>query len=134
MISPKLKTLFLLLSLVFIAHGFEELLTGFYNIDSHVAFVFGFVQAWTPIHAAFFVFQIMMWLLFIISFFLILGPKWQLRLLVIPGLVIIYEFHHFYKAIEIGVYYPGFFTALLFPILGYWYWKEWMKMIGFISP
>ncbi len=127
MITEKLKNLFLLSTLLWIAHGIEELTTGMYRVDSHVHFMFGFVNSLTPIHAAFLVFQIMLWLMLLVSYLLLLGPKWQLRLMFIPGLVLVYEFHHFYKAIEVGGYYPGLFTALLFPIIGFLFWKELLK-------
>lgn len=124
MITKRLKNLLLLSIILFIVHGIEELITGFYAIDSHVRFVFGFAQNMVPIHAAFLVFQIMLWLMLVVGYLLLLGPKWQLRLMVIPGLMFIYELHHLYKAISIGSYYPGLITALLFPVLGYFFWKE----------
>lgn len=127
MITEKLQSLFLLATLLWIAHGIEELATGMYRVDSHVHFMFWFVHPLTPIHAAFLIFQIMLWLLLVISYVLLQGPRWQLRLMYIPGLVLIYEFHHFYNAIEVGGYYPGLITALLFPIVGFFFWKELLK-------
>ena len=127
MISHKLKTIFLLSVVLWIIHGTEELTTGLYSVDSHVAFVFGFTEKFTSVHTAFFVFQIMLWLILIVSYLLILGPKWQLRLMFIPGIAMIYELHHLYKAIEVGGYYPGLITALFFPIVGYFFWKEYLK-------
>ena len=128
--TQKLKNIFLLSIILFIAHGTEELATGLYNVDRHVKFMFGFVENLTSIHAAFSVFQIMLWLILIISYLLILGPKWQLRLMFIPGLVFIYELHHIYKAIMVGGYYSGLITALLFPIVAFFFWKELIKNIS----
>lgn len=128
MITKRIINIFLLSTLLFIAHGTEELITDLYAVDSHVQFMFGFVQNMTPVHAAFVVFQIMLWLILIVSYLFLRGPKWQLYLLVIPGLIFVYEIHHFYKAILAGGYYPGLITALLFPIIGYFYWKELIKI------
>ncbi len=127
MITQKLKNIFLVSIFLWIAHGTEELVTGFYNVDSHVKFLFGFTESFTSLHTAFLVFQIMLWLMLIVSYLLISEPKWQLRLMLIPGLIMVYELHHLYKAIEVGGYYPGLLTALLFPVTGYFYWKEWVR-------
>jgi len=128
MIPQKLKNLFLLSILLFIVHGLEEYFTGFYNTDSHVQFVFAYFAQMAPLQATFLMFQIMLWLLLIVSYLLIRGERWQLWLLLIPGIIFIYELHHFYKALTIGGYYPGLVTALLFPIVGYLYWREWLKL------
>jgi hypothetical protein len=122
--SDRLKKLFLFSTFLWIAHGVEELATGLYAVDSHVHFMFGFVNSLTPIHAAFLVFQFMLWLMLVLAYLLMLGPKWQLRLMIIPGLVLVYELHHWYKAIEVGGYYPGLITALAFPIVAFFFWKE----------
>ena len=127
MISQKLKTIFIISIPVFIAHGLEEIYTGLFNIDSHVAFMFGKLATLPEMKALFILFQIMLWFILIISAFLISSEKWQLRLMVIPGLVYIYELHHFWKAIEVGGYYPGVITAIAFPIIGFLFWKELLK-------
>ncbi len=124
MITQRLKNIFLMSIVLWIAHGTEELVTGFYNVDSHVKFFFGFTEKLTSLHTAFLIFQIMLWLMLIVSYLLVSGDKWQRRLMFIPGLIMIYELHHLYKAVEVGGYYPGLVTALLFPIIGYFYWKE----------
>ncbi len=126
MITQKLKNIFLLSIVLFIAHGTEELTAGFYNIDSQVKFMFGFVERLTPLHAAFVIFQIMLWFMLIVSYLLLQGEKWQLRLMAIPGLVMVYELYHIYKAIIAGGYYPGLITALFFPIIGFFFWKEYI--------
>ena len=127
MISSQLRFLFLLLTLLWIAHGIEELWTEFYAIDSHVNFVFSFLQEFTPYHAAFVVLQIMFWLTLIISYLLLLGPQWQYRVMMLPGLLAMYELHHIYKAFEVSGYYPGLYSGMIFPFLGYFYWKEYLS-------
>jgi hypothetical protein len=126
MISNRLKILFGLSIPLLIAHGLEEIFTNFY-IDSHVAFVFGWLTNLPAMEALFVLFQIMLWLTLIISYLLLLGPKWQFRLMLIPGIIFVYELHHAYKAIEIGGYYPGLVTAIPLYILGFFFLKELLK-------
>jgi len=125
--SNKLKFLFLVSIPIFIVHGVEEYVTGFYNVDSHANFLFGYFYTLPTPQATFLLFQVMLWLALVISALLISGEKWRLRLMVVPGLIYIYELHHFWKAIEIGGYYPGVLTALAFPIVGLFYWGELLK-------
>ena len=127
MITQRLKNIFLLSIPLFIAHGLEEILTGFYNVDSHVAFMFGKLTTMPTTQALFILFQIMIWLILIIGYLLILGPKWQLRLMFIPGIVFIYELHHLYKAFDVGGYYPGIITAIPLYAVGFFFWKELIK-------
>ena len=124
MISKKLKLLFLLSIPLFITHGLEEYFTGFFNIDPIFKFVFQYFENMTVFQATFLLFQIMLWLFLITFFFLILGGKWPLRLMVILGVVLIFELHHIIRTIVEWSYYPGTITALLFPILAFFFWKE----------
>ena len=128
MISQKLKTIFAFSIPLFIAHGIEEFATHFYDTDAWDQAIFGTLFSNLSTHGATFVtFQIMFWLILVVSFLLILNEKWRLRVMFIPGLIYIYELHHLYKAIAVGGYYPGLVTALLFPVIGYMYWKELLK-------
>ena len=125
--TKKLQQIFLIAIPLFIAHGLEEIYTGFYNIDSHVEFMFGKLGSLPTMQGLFILFQIMIWLMLIIGYLLLLGPKWQLRLMFIPGTVFIYELHHLYKAINAGGYYPGLISAILLYIVGFLFWKELVK-------
>lgn len=124
MITQRLKNIFILSVPVFITHGLEEYFTGLYNIDSHVKFIFGYFNALPTPQAVFLLFQIALWILLITIAILISSEKWRLRLMIIPGLFYIYEFHHIWKAILAGGYYPGLITALVFPIIAVFFWRE----------
>ena len=128
MISNKLKNIFALSIPLFIAHGIEEFLTHFYDIDAHDQAIFGLLSSLSNHGATFVVFQIMLWLLLIVFYLLISSEQWRFRLMFIPGIIFIYELHHLYKAVMLVGYYPGLVTALLFPIVGYLYWKELLKL------
>ncbi|MHB1086210.1 MAG: HXXEE domain-containing protein [Minisyncoccota bacterium] len=125
MITTRLKTIFALSIPLFIAHGVEEFLTHFYDIDAHDQAIFGILSGLSNHGATFVVFQVMLWLLLTISLLLLLGPKWQFNVLALVGLIYLYELHHIYKAIMIGGYYPGLITSLAFPSFTFFFWKEW---------
>jgi len=127
MISSKLKNIFALSIPLFIAHGIEEFLTHFYDIDAHDQAIFGLLSSLSNHGATFVVFQIMFWLILIVSYLLISSEQWRFRLMFVPGIIFIYELHHLYKAVLTGGYYPGLITALLFPVIGYFYWRELLK-------
>ncbi|MDQ3075790.1 MAG: HXXEE domain-containing protein [bacterium] len=127
MITQKLKNIFLLSTFLLILHGLEEIFTGFYKNDSHVAFIFGKLATLPTMQALFILFQIMLWLMLVISYLFLLGPKWHLRLMFIPGLVFVYELHHLYQALSVGGYYPGLLTAIPIYITGFFFWRELLK-------
>jgi hypothetical protein len=122
--TKKLQNLFLLSIPLFIAHGLEEIFTGFYNTDSQVAFWLGNLNSLPTAQATFILLQIMIALMLIIGYFLLLGPKWQLRMMFIPAIIFIYELHHLYKAFDVASYYPGLITAIPLYIIGFFFWKE----------
>ncbi len=126
MITKKLKIIFGLSIPIFMAHGVEEFMTHFYDTDTHTGAVFGALSELSNHGATFVIFQAMFGLLLVISFLLILGERWRFNVLAIVGLVYIYELHHLYKAVVIGGYYPGLYTSLVFPVLAFFFWKEWL--------
>jgi len=124
MISQKLKNIFYISVPVFIAHGLEEILNGFYNVDWSTKIVFGFLDGMSLPQATFVVFQIMLWLALIIFAFLITSEKWRLRLMFLPGIIFIVELHHPWSAITSLGYYPGVITSIPLVIIGFLFWKE----------
>lgn len=130
MISKRLKIIFLIAIPAFIIHGLEEIFTGFYNTDSQVDFWLGGLNSLPTAQATFILLQIAIALMLMIGYLLLLGPKWQLRVMFIPALVFIYEFHHLYKAITVGGYYPGLATALVLYVIGFFFWTELLKNIA----
>src|SRR3989344_4296074 len=124
MLTPGFKNLFLLSTFLFVLHGIEEIFTGFYAIDSHVAFVFGWLEPFLSLQSTFIFFQLLLWVFLFSVYFFLLDGKWGTAVAVIIGLVFIYELDHLYKAATVGGYYPGLWTALLFPVFGFFYWRE----------
>ena len=123
-LSKKLKNIFLISIPIFIAHGLEAYFTGFYNVDSFFNFfikLFGY----TNLNQAIFItFEIVVWLLLIISFLLFKDRKFILFIITVWGLILIFELHHLIKALLRWDYYPGTVTAILLLIIGFFFWKE----------
>lgn len=134
MISEKFKTLILLSAIIFGLHATEEYVTGFYQTDSWSRFVFQLFEPMTSLQAAFLMFQIMVGVTLIVSYFLLKGGKAILIPATFLGGIFVFELHHLIKAIEIQGYYPGIITALTLYLLGFFYWKElienWRKNYG----
>jgi len=122
MITQRLKNIFLLLIPIFIVHGLEEYFTDFYHIDPSIQAVFG--RFGFSLSSTFLVFQIVLWLLLIVGFILLRKYILYKTISMIMGGLLVFELWHIYKAIMVGGYYPGLYTALLFPIVGYFYWRE----------
>lgn len=127
MITNKLKLIFGLSTPLFIAHGIEEFVTHFYDTDSHGQAIFGSLSSLSNHGATFVTFQIMLWVLLIVSLLLVMGGKWQFYTFSVIGLVYVYELHHIIKAISAGGYYPGLYTSLAFPVFAILFWQEWRK-------
>ena len=55
---------------------------------------------------------------------LLRGGKAVLILFGVIGFFLFFEVHHIVEAVIVGGYYPGLVTALLLPIVGFFFWKE----------
>ena len=125
--SQKLKILFYISIPLFVIHGLEEILNGFYNVDWSTKLAFGFLYGMPVPQATFWVFQIMLWLALIVFAFLISSEKWRLRLMFLPGIIFIVELHHLWSAITSWSYYPGLISSIPVLIIGFLFWKELLK-------
>lgn len=124
-ISSKLKQLFLLAIVLSIAHGIEELATGFYNTDRSFLLTVGKVGG--NLAVAFVIYWLILWGLFWLAYMLVVRGKWIRILSGIVGVVMLLELQHLYEVVATGKYYPGAYTAILFPIIGFFFWKELIK-------
>lgn len=123
MISDKLKKITFLSLLLIFAHGIEEIITGFWKVDS-VLMTFNERLVSIP-HAVYWASHIPFWLFLIPMFLLVLGGKWTLRVLALFGLIFVVEIHHILGALFVTqTYYPGLITAIFYPIIGFFFWKE----------
>ncbi len=122
MITKKLQYIFLLSILLFYLHGLEEVVTGFYSVDPTFHWLAS--QFDTIKQAAYYVFHFWWWLLLPIVFLLMKGGKWAYIVLALYGLVLVNESYHFIRTLIVWQYFPGTITALGFPIIAVFYWKE----------
>ena len=134
MISKKLKIIFGFSIPLFIAHGMEEYIMGFYDMSPDFLFVFSPLFAMPEGPALFLLLQIMVWLLLSISFLLIFGGLWPRRVMTLLGLLYVYELHHFIDAFRASGYAPGLITALVFPVFAVLFWREFWKTRNIETP
>jgi len=119
----KIRLYFLISIPVFVAHGLEEYFTGFADVDPIFRNVFEFVGL--PVsNSSFLVFQITVWITFILVYLLLREGNLSVFLMTLLGLILIFEVHHIWKAFASGGYYPGLITAIAFPIIAVVFWKE----------
>lgn len=122
MVSNRIKSLLLLSIPIFVAHEIEEWVFEFWNMDNTTLAVAKYFDN-IP-QSVFIVWNFAFLLSLIFVALLVRGGKWTWFMLCIPGLIFIYELNHVIKAISVGGYYPGLYTSLIFPVIGFLYWKE----------
>lgn len=125
MISNKLKRFFLISLLLIYAHGIEEIIGGFQYFDSFM--VLGANYFGTAPEIFYWVSHIIFWLSLPILFLLFHKRRVGIILMAIFGVIFIVELHHPIKALFINHYYPGMITALLYPIVGFFFWRQLIK-------
>ncbi len=124
MISQKFKTYFLIAIIIFILHGLEEYATQFYAIDKSYLITIGSINT---SGSTFLIYQFILWALLGLVYILVVRGKWSKILSVIVGLTLFFELQHLYEVALTGKYYPGAYTAILFPIIAFFFWKELLK-------
>ncbi len=122
MISTKLKKLLGISLLLIYAHGLEEIITGFYPSDRYMIF-FSSLFASIP-QATYWISHLLFWVFLLISYLLVIGGRWKYFVLALFGTIFFIELHHPIDAFLTGGYYPGMITALIYPFIGFFYWKQ----------
>ena len=117
MISKKLQTIYFLSIPVFVIHGLEEFITGFYSADPY------FKSIGQDNQFSFLLFQIVWWSLLISGAVLIKIKKMPFILMLLFGFVFAFEFEHLYHAVLLKGYYPGLVSGFLLLYLGFLYWQ-----------
>ncbi len=123
MISGKLKKITIISLIVIYLHGIEEIIMGFWKIDSVMTILANHFESIPK--AVYYSTHIPFWLLLLPMFLLVLGGRWVLRMMMLFGVIFFIELHHIIGALLITKsYYPGMLTAFLYPIIGFFYWRE----------
>ncbi len=122
MISHQLKRIFLSSLVLIYAHGLEEIIGGFQHFDSFM--IFGAKYLGTTPETFYWISHLIWWISLPVLFFLFNKSRLGLALMSLYGLVFIVELHHPIKGFLVGRYYPGMITALLYPVFGFFYWRQ----------
>ncbi len=124
MVSKRLNIISLLSIPAFISHGIEEYLNDFAHTYPNLNFTWAENLFKNIPQASFGTFQIMWWLLLIVSLVLISSKKSHRIFYFLLGLIFLYELTHILTTFWALSYTPGFITSLLFIPISYFYWKE----------
>lgn len=125
MISKNLTKVFLLSLILIYAHGVEEVLTAFQHNDPFI--IFGAQYLNTTPEMFYWVSHLIWWISIPLLFTIFRESKFIFTLMALYGIVFIIEPHHIVKALLVRNYYPGMITALFYPIVGFFYWKQLVK-------
>lgn len=126
MASSRLKIILTISILVFIAHGLEEYFTGFYDIDPIFKSVFRSFEGYLGLQMLFIFYQLALLILFF-SLLYIQNSSLQLGLMIIFGIIMLFELSHIFEAVRRHSYYPGLATSFLFPVTSFYFFKELLK-------
>ncbi|MEK7996791.1 MAG: HXXEE domain-containing protein [Planctomycetota bacterium] len=116
---------------LFVVHGMEEWVTGFYFADPTFAWISRFARS-EP-EAVFLGFQLSLWIWLILFFVMLLGPQWRMRALLVFGMIMTAELEHLAFALVRRSYYPGSVTSLLFLPLSVVFWIEYRRVRGMVA-
>ena len=123
MVSKNLRKLFLFSIPLFIAHGIEEYITGFYTFDP---LLFGHLGSLSkPLYI---LSKIALIAVALTVYLFILDKKFAFIVAILWGLLLAFEIEHLYRAVSLHMYTSGLFTGILLVILGIFYWKELIRI------
>lgn len=128
MISENFAKVFLFFLVLIYAHGIEEVLTGFHYNDSFM--ILGAQYFNISVETFYWISHLVWWISVPLLFIIFRKSKFIFPLMALYGLVFIIESHHLVKALIIKSYYPGMVTALFYPIVGFFYWRQLIKGWG----
>lgn len=124
--SNRLNNLFLLTILLSVVHGLEEYVTGFYNVDW--SFLLIFHRFGNNLAVTFILYQVALYVLLFVLYAFVRKDIWTKPILLTMSIVMILELQHIYETVITGKYFPGAYTAILFPILAFALWREIKKL------
>lgn len=122
MLSERLKKLFIISLLLIYAHGIEEVITGFQYNDSFMIFFADYFNT-TP-ELFYWISHLIWWISLPLLFILFKPHRLGLPLMILFSIVFVVEIHHVIKGLVSGSYYPGMVTALVYPVMGFFFWKQ----------
>lgn len=115
--SLKLPNAFLLSAITFIFHGIEEYFTGFYLVDK--SYLLTVERLGTDPAATFIAYQVFLWGILFAGYDLVRKGKWGKPITLTLVIIMMLELQHVYETVVTGKYYPGLYTAALFPFVAF---------------
>jgi len=112
-----MKRLFLAVICVYAPHLLEEYFTQMWT-DPMIAFALTPLANWSPQHAAYFVFQIMLALLLVTTLLFSLGKNSRNAVMLVFAVALLAESHHAVRFLISHHYNSGLVTSLPMPIVG----------------
>jgi hypothetical protein len=122
MVTQRFKTITFLSVIAMILHGVEEIHQNFF--DHYTLFTTLSRMVDSKEEALFIAFQITFWGVLLLFFAMTLDEKWRFRVMIVYGLILLYENQHIIGAVLARTYYPGLVTAIIILPLSLAYWWE----------
>lgn len=124
--SNKLLNLFLFSIVLVVVHGLEEYFTGFHNVDWSFLLIFGRFS--NNLAVTYILYQIALYALLFALYACIKKGIWVKPIVLTVSIIMVLELQHVYELVITGKYYPGAYTAILFPVLAFALWRELKKL------
>ncbi|MDP4265428.1 MAG: HXXEE domain-containing protein [Bacteroidota bacterium] len=121
-LSGKMRWFFLLSIILMMAHKFECFQTAEWKFAP--AYLYILDLGLDKGEMLFLTFVTMMFVGLLWCFIIIAWRYGQLLFLAFWGLTFILELHHLIRSLVSGSYYSGFYTAIVYVLFGFIYWRE----------
>ncbi len=123
----KIKIILYLALGAMLLHTIEEYVTRLYGVDPFIVSV----SQHFSINAIgiYLAIQALVLALIVFLIWLVRQNKFNKPLTFIFGILFVFELIHPYDSIREWNYYPGLYSGMLLVIIGYFYWKEWLKLV-----
>jgi len=129
-VTTRLRQIVFVAICLFVLHGIEEWVTGFYAADPTFEWISRFTSSQPE--AVFLGFQLSLWIWLVLFFVMLLGPQWRMRALLVFGIIMTAELEHLAFAVVGRSYYPGSVSSLLFLPLSVAFWIEYRRLRGMV--
>lgn len=120
--KKKFQNILLIIIALFILHAIEEWYTEMFNVDWFFMRSASFFH--TTSETVFLIFELIWCTFLIILFWGILKGKWRFPIMILLGIILLFETQHLISAILAWGYYPGSITSLMLLAVTPIFWKE----------
>ena len=122
MLTKKFKIIIGLSVLLNLFHGLEVSQTHFFITSPDF---YPYTKLFNTIpEAVYYIQHALLYSALVIFFFFIIGGKWRLIPLILFGMLLVFETHHFFRSLISLSYQSGMVTSALFIIMSYFFLKQ----------